>query len=204
MVSELWSQQKFDIERLKSHFREFVLPLEPVYQSPAFGGWSVLSSNGSYKDGWHRGHRLFNEDEKKTEQVKDAFIKAGIKRSQEYVVPTEICHGYLQEVMSQLSSHGLNPCRVRIIQLAAGMSSIWHRDYADHEYGVRLHIPIITNSGCFFETETEREHLVADGSAYFIAVNRVHRVINEGSTHRYHIVGDVKDTQGITKYHRYA
>lgn len=201
MVSELWSQQKFDIERLKSHFREFVLPLEPVYQSPAFGGWSVLSSNGSYKDGWHRGHRLFNEDEK--DSVLKDFSKSGIKRAREYVVPTEICHGYLQDVVDTVSSLGLQPCRVRIIQLAAGQSSIWHRDYADHEYGVRLHVPIITNSECFFETETEREHLAADGSAYFIAVNRVHRVVNGGSSHRYHIVADIKDTQGVTRYHRF-
>lgn len=193
---------KFDIEKLKDHLEKFVFPLQPVFQSEAFGGWSVLSSDGSYKDGWHKGHRIFDTNLPK-EIVLDSLRKENAKRSTEYVFPTEICVGYLQQVVEQLTSAGLEPHRARIIQLAAKSSSIWHRDALDSVYSVRLHIPIITNSGCYFETEDERDHLSADGSAYFLYVNRMHRVVNAGDSHRYHLVIDVKDSSNITQFHRY-
>lgn len=202
MVYELWSET-FPVEALQEHLKRHVFSLDPIYQSKAFGGWSVLSSNGSYQDGWHMGHQLYVPGLNQEDVLKN--LKAsGMKPGSEYVLPTEICQGPMLEVIDKIRSFGLDPRRARVIQLTPGLSSSWHRDAPDHLYAVRLHIPIFTNEGCFFETETERAHLPADGHGYFLYVNRVHRVVNHGTTYRYHLVVDVIDHRGITQFHRYA
>lgn len=199
MIYERWDKL-FDIEKLQAHLRDHVLPLEPVRQSPSFGGWSVLSANGSYRDGWQQGHKVLTA-ETTLEQARENLSGVGLKRPHEYKVPTEICHGYLLDLISELEQAGLYPRRARIIRLTPGMGSSWHRDCPDHHDAVRLHIPIITNEGCFFETETGRAHLPADGNAYFLRVNRMHRVMNNGTEYRYHFVADIRDTRHVSQFH---
>lgn len=176
----------FDIQKLRIHLEDIVFKKEITRQSSAFGGWSVLSSNGDYKDGWQKAH-LSNQPSVKFYQ---------------YKMETEICTGYLLDIIKKIRSLDLDPSRARLIKLSAGMSSVWHTDASPETYAVRLHIPIITNEGCYFETRNEREHLPADGSGYFIAVNREHRVINEGSIDRIHLVMNVEDKRPITQFHQ--
>lgn len=194
---------RFDIEKLRQHLREHVLKLEATYQSQAFGGWSVLSSDGTIQDGWQKGHLGMKQTMTKEELVQ-LMSSTYHKPLAEYVVPTEICHGYLLEIIEKIKSLGLSPRRARIIKLAAGLESVWHRDSPENTYAVRLHVPIITNPHCFFETETERAHLTADGSAYFLHVNRMHRVVNGGTEDRYHLVMNIVDKNGVTKHHRWT
>jgi hypothetical protein len=201
MISEKWNI-KFDINRLQEHLKQFVINKEITRQSSAFGGWSVLSSDGDYKDGWQQGHLLYREGV--SEELKKKTLSQIKKKFSEYTVETEICHGYLLEVIKTIRSYNLHPARARIICLTSEMECRWHRDAPEEIYAVRLHIPIITNDGCFFETETESEHLPADGSAYFIHVNREHRVVNKGKEDRYHLVMDVFDKNNITQFHHYA
>lgn len=191
---------KFYIQKLQQHIQEHVLGLDAVYQSPAFGGWSVLSSNSSYKDGWHMGHLGLKQQQTLNEALANVRNQGG-KTVAEYCYPTEICHGYLAEVMKQISEMGFEPKRARIIKLTAGLSSSWHRDAPDNIPCVRLHVPIITNPGCFFEVEGDMGHMVADGSSYLVKVNRMHRVFNQGDTDRFHLVMDVKDTKKISQFH---
>lgn len=191
------------MDRLISHLKEHVLPLEPERQSDAFGGWSVWSSNGSYRDGWQQGHRILAQNHLTEEERRRELTKLGLASPLDFRKPTEICHGYLAEVLKTIDLAGLYPRRARIIQLSPHSSSSWHRDAPDHIYMVRLHIPILTNPGCFFETETERAHLPADGRAYFLFVNGMHRVVNDGDTPRYHLVVDVNDTKKVTQHHQY-
>jgi hypothetical protein len=172
-----------------------------VQQSPSFGGWAVLSSNGEYKDGWLMGHKVIASEMSK-EALNENLKKVGFTEIENYKHPTEICHGYLQEVAEFLLSSGLNPRRMRVIRLTKGMSSSWHRDGPDNRYFVRLHVPIITNDGCIFETEEGASHLPADGSSYFLKVNRMHRVSNRGDTDRFHLVMDVWDTAEVSEHHR--
>lgn len=201
MIFEKW-ETKFDIEKLRDHLEKFVLPLESVQQSPSFGGWSVLSSNGDYKDGWLMGHKVISAEMTK-EMLNENLKKAGFNSIETYKHPTQICHGYLKEVADFLLQSGLNPRRMRLIRLTKGMSSSWHRDGPDNRYFVRLHVPIITNPGCLFETEEGPGHLAADGSSYFLKVNRMHRVSNQGDADRFHLVMDVWDTNGVSQYHRF-
>ena len=200
MIFEVLPTQ-FDVTRLVQYLHEHVLHLEPMLQSEAFGGWSVLSSNRSYKDGWHQGHKTMKKDAS-LDEVRNGLKNMGAKRSSEYAYPTEIYTGYMKEVIENISSMGLNPRRARIIRLTAGLASSWHRDAPEHFDFVRLHIPIITNFGCFFETESGRDHMSANGQSYFVRVNRLHRVVNEGQTDRFHLVMDVYDQNGVSQYHR--
>ena len=194
----------FDIEKLKLHLQEHVLPLPITNQADNFGGWSITSSDGDFRDGWNLKGREFVQ-KTQYDQSKDfvAQLKEQkIPTSFDFVKPTQICHGYFAEVIENIANKGLRPRRVRIIRLSAQSASTWHRDLPDHVYGVRLHIPIITNPGCFFECDDGKAHLPADGSAYLLRVNRMHRVSNDGDTHRYNMVMDITDKNQVSQYHR--
>lgn len=199
MISEKWNLG-LDIEKLQKHLKEHVFDKEITRQTAAFGGWSVLSYDGDYRDGWQQGHLL--QKENATEEQKAATRKSLSRRMIEYTRETDICSGYLKEVIDIFKENKLSPHRARIICLTAGQACSWHKDVSEEIYCVRLHVPIFTNSGCFFETPDEREHLAADGSAYFIYVNREHRVVNHGTTDRFHLVIDVKDEFNFTQHHR--
>jgi hypothetical protein len=191
----------FDITKLQNHLFANVLPREMVKQSEAFGGWSVLSLNGDYKDGWQKGHLYLD---KNTSEADKKRIAQQIPRPfNEYTVETEICTGELLNVINFVREKKLSPYRARISCLMANSASSWHIDAPPERYAVRLHIPLITNDRCFFQTRKEAEHLPADGSAYLIYVNREHRVINEGTTDRYHLIMDVKDIYQVSKFHRF-
>lgn len=199
MIAETWDF-KFDILKLQKHLQETVFCLPITAQSEAFGGWSVLSSKGDYRDGWQKGHFLYNPNI--GEEKKSEIQKTLTKPFSEYTTETEICTGYLKEVIDFIRSKDLKPARARISRLASGHSSSWHIDSQDHTYFVRLHIPIFTNEKCFFQTRDESQHLPADGSAYFLYVNREHRVVNDGDTDRYHLIMDVVDLNQNSKFHR--
>ncbi len=196
-----------DIEALRAQFLETVQALPPVLVSDYFGGWSILSATGDYKDGWHMMHTLYENGPISREELIRAAKAAGYVSTLLLNRPTAIHTGPLGGLVQQLSELGLNPRRARIIMLKAGGSSFWHRDGADDSYAVRLHVPIITNSGCLFEIETKdgivSEHLPADGSAYLIKVNRIHRVVNHGTTDRINFVANVYDTNRVSRDHRF-
>lgn len=193
----------YDVEKLKQHLKDHVAGLPITSQSPSFGGWSVTSSNGDFRDGWGQGHLVFeaNQFTNKNELLAE-LKKHSVLPSHAYSIPTEICHGYLHEVVKDIAERGFVPRRVRIIRLPAKASSAWHRDQPDEVFGIRLHVPIETNSYCFFECDEGKAHLPADGSVYVLRVNRMHRVYNDGDTARYHLVMDVDDTLGVSVHHR--
>jgi hypothetical protein len=127
----------------------------------------------------------------------------GIKPLDAYSKPTEICHGYLKEVIDTIVSKGLNPRRARVSLLRAQGRSSLHRDGADHEYAVRLHLPIFADEHSTFRCEEGSVHLKADGHAYLLRVNRMHQVFNESNEDRIHLIMSVRDTVGISQFHRY-
>lgn len=200
MIAEKWDL-KLSVDKLRDYLFKSVVDKEITQQSKAFGGWSVLSSDGDYRDGWVQGHLLYVPEV--SEDVKNQIRSQLNKRTTEYTYETEICTGYMKDVITLIRRSYLYPYRARVIRLSAGMASSWHRDAPNSTYAVRLHIPIVTNEGCFFETRSGREHLPADGSAYFLYVNNEHRVVNEGTADRFHLVMDVTDTLGISKHHRF-
>jgi hypothetical protein len=196
-----------DIARSRDELRQIRGTLEPFMVSKTYGGWSVTSSDGSYLDGWLKAGTRFTKvsDQMTREEFAKYSTESGrTKPILDYFKPTEACLPYLQTIVDTLESEGLYPRRVRLTLLKAGASSDWHSDAPTWMYAVRLHIPIETNSGCIFETETESAHLPADGSVYFLPVNTTHRVKNQGSEDRIHLIADVHDTKMYTEHHRYV
>lgn len=156
-----------DIDKLQDYFQRNISKLPSVQCRDSridYAGWAVTSHDGSTEDGIIRRIALNNGD-----------VSRGI-------APTNICCGYLAEVMEELEYYGLEPFRARIMQLESeGGEMPLHVD-ADNE-AWRLHIPIITNPDSFFEWQqedgrVESVHLPADGSAWLVRVDILHRAVN--------------------------
>lgn len=101
---------------------------------------------------------------------------------------------YLQQVMA---SFGEVLGRSRLMKLAPGAEVSLHVDFNYHWYTrVRIHIPVITNSGVIFFCGNERVHMNAGECWIFNSWNR-HRVINSGAEERVHLV---LDTAGSSRF----
>lgn len=191
-----------DIEKLKIQLETEIEKFPPIMQTRNFGGWSVLSSNGDISDGWQMGHKCFKETKDGTISDIEGLKKLQIMEEDAYSRPTEICRGYLADVLTELKKSGLEIFRARISLLKSGGETSIHRDGLDEFYHVRLHIPIKTNTDCFFATEEGRAHFPADGSGYLVKVNRMHAAMNYGKTDRYHLMMGIRDFKGVTEFHR--
>jgi hypothetical protein len=191
-----------DIEKLQAHLTAHVIPLDPVMVGPYFGGWSVWSSDGDYKDGFQRGQLMYEPSFMPGLTITEKATALGIKPREMYRVPTKICFGYLSELVEQIRAIGLEPARVRLSVLKAGGHSTNHRDAPLGRYSIRLHIPIFTNPKAVFVCEGEEVHMPANGSAYIVDVSREHQVFNRGSTDRIILLADIVDRPWITNFHR--
>ena len=180
-----------DGTKLRKQLEEQVLTVPITMQGPNFGGWSLTSTGGHFSDDWTYGCFIVN----------GAYDLEKVKTSNK---PTSLLRDYLKETIQKVSALGLNPLRCRISLLKANSKSVLHRDGADEQYMVRLHIPIVTNEGCAFLADGEAAHLPADGNGYLLSVNRMHQIVNTGSTDRYHLMMDVWDTEGASLHHRYS
>jgi hypothetical protein len=194
----------FDISRLQKFFLESILPLPPAVRSEAASGWSVLSATGSYLDGWQMDFLPYNGPlNRNPEWLPTTHEEQNVVSMQDCSRPTEICRDYMAEIIQRIEDLGFYPRRARIIRLPSGRSGNWHQDGSKSHYQVRLHIPILTNSRCFFETEEGEVHMPADGNGHFVHINRRHRVRNEGDQDRFHLVMNVWDTRHLSQHHRY-
>lgn len=193
---------QFDVKKLQDHVRTFVLPLAPHMVGPYFGGWSVLSSDGRYLDGWGSGEKSFDPAFMPGAAIEEKLAVLGVKPLDSYSNPTEVCHGYLKEVMDTIMGWNLNPRRARLSLLRANGKSTLHRDAPDADHTVRLHLPIFTNEDCTFRCEEGSAHMPADGHTYLLRVNRMHQVFNEGTEDRIHLIMAVRDKSCFSQFHR--
>ena len=206
---------KFDHAKLVEDVKKHVFPLGQQiiqgeeYETPAyhgFGGWSVTSRTGDWRDGWD----FFQNDEGEAMEVyfpkNDNNYKSlkffNIAHSMEHKNPTQACVGELASIVTQLEALGLYPRRVRITCLKARAKSLVHKDAGDSEYMARLHIPIITNPKCVFIMHGKNLHMEA-GKAYAVWVNDWHQIRNDSDEDRFHLLCDFYDTKGITKQFSY-
>ncbi len=175
-----------DVEALRAHYDKQIAPLPALaYKAndPSYVGWSVLSRDGTVEDGIRR--------------VSLDPAKQGIPMWQGNN-PTSICTGVLLDTVRQLQDKGLWLYRTRMMRLEPnGREMTFHRDAKNESW--RLHVPLYTNPGCFFEWQlpsgkVERIHFPADGRAYFVRVDVKHRAVNkmpEGAV-RVHLLGGVR------------
>jgi hypothetical protein len=206
---------KFNFEQLLKDVKEHVFPLGQQiiqgeeYETVAyhgFGGWSITSRSGDWKDGWD----FFQNDEGKELEVffpkNDNNYKSlkffNIAMSTEHDKPTQACKGEIAKLVKQIEELGFLPRRVRVTCLKAGAKSLVHKDADLNEYMARIHIPLITNPECVFIQNGKNLHMEA-GSAWMVWVNQWHQIRNDSTEDRYHIIMDAYDTKKITKFFKY-
>lgn len=206
---------KFDHAKLVEDVKQHVFPLGAQviqgeeYETLAyhgFGGWSITSRTGDWRDGWD----FFQNDEGEAMEVyfpkNDNNYKSlkffNIAHSMEHRNPTQACVGELASIVNQLEDLGLYPRRVRVTCLKAGAKSLVHKDADDNEYMARVHIPLITNKKCVFVSEGQNLHMEA-GKAYAVWVNNWHQIRNDSDEDRFHLLCDFYDTKGVTKQFSY-
>lgn len=206
---------KFDHAKLVEDVKQSVFPLGDQiiqgeeYETKAyngFGGWSITSRTGDWRDGWE----FFQNDEGEAMEVyfpkNDNNYKAlkffDIAHSMEHKNPTEACVGEIASIVTQLENLGLTPRRVRVTCLKAGSKSLVHRDGDENQYMARIHIPLITNPKCVFICDGVTLHM-QPGKAYAVWVNTWHQIRNDSNEDRYHLMCDFYDTKGITNNFSY-
>jgi hypothetical protein len=207
-----------DIDQLRADVEQHVFPLgQQIIQGEdyetkdyhGFGGWSLQSRSGDWRDGWE----FFNGSE--NAELKQVFFPdAGpnyktqkyfdIAHSLEHKNPTQACVGEIKKVLEQLDSMGLYPRRARVSCLQAHSKSLVHKDGYGNEYMARIHIPVITNKKCIHICEGENLHMPADGSVYIMWVNTWHQIRNDSDQDRYHIIMDAYDVGHVTEGFRYT
>lgn len=200
--------EKIQLDVNISELIESLIPLfekySPVVRSPAVSGWAIQSTNSSYKDGWSMDFCPYNGPQNiGPTWTPQSQTERSLRPIQDYVLPTELTTKSMSHLLRRLEEMGFNPRKARIIKLSAGTESTWHQDGSRKFYQVRLHIPLKTESTCFFETKAGRYHMPADGSAYLVHINKPHRVVNPSSLDRYHFVTNIWDQKEITRHHRY-
>lgn len=195
----------YDIPQIVSELKPILDSYSPAIRSQAMAGWAIQSTDGSHLDGWGFDFCPFNgpgncgptwtPQNEQEEKLKDV---------QKYTQPTQILTPSIRQIIASLEEKGFCPRKARIIRLSPKSSSVWHQDGSSKFYQVRLHIPLITNSECFFETQQGRVHMEADGAGYLVHINRQHRVYNQGEQYRFHFVCHVWDTKHLSKEHCYS
>jgi hypothetical protein len=205
----------FDLAKLQADVKQHVFTLGrqviqgEEYETPAyhgFGGWSLTSRTGDWKDGWD----FFQNDEGEAMEVyfpKDrdnyeALKFFDIAHSMEHKNPTQGYVGEIARVIDEITLLGLTPRRVRVTCLKARAKSLVHRDSDSDDYMARLHIPLFTNNKCVFICNGVNLHMEA-GKAYAVWVNQWHQIRNDSDEDRYHIIMDFYDTKKVTKTFHY-
>lgn len=162
---------KVDIDEMRRDFEASIrrIPAVPYHHAGLpYEGWAITSRDGSASDGVKRisgKERVLN----------------GVK-VEGATIPTELCTDFIRGVLKQLQARGLKCFRVRYMKMGSeGFDMNFHRDAKRESW--RLHIPLYTNEHCFFEWETKergkvKKHLPADGSAYLVRVDELHRGAN--------------------------
>ena len=209
-------QLTVDIEKLRQEVKESVFTLGDQviqgeeYETPkynGFGGWSLMSRNGDYRDGWEAIQTEAGTSLENMLPTPELIMKAhkhfNIAHSLEHDKPTQGYVGYIREVIDTLKDMGLTPRRARITCLKAGCKSLVHKDADTTEYMARLHIPLWTNKKCVHICDGTSLNMKADGHPYIIWANLWHQIRNDSDEDRYHILMDVYDTKQITKNFKY-
>ncbi len=219
----LWKQKIFceklpvtvDVNQLREYFLANIIdtlpavwqgtydPIKEVYLTTAmlsdenipkfWGGWSLQSFDGEYTSAWEPGHWRIPQNNFK--------VKVRLKRPDiEQTMPTQICKGPFFELIDQMSKLGFCPHRARIVCVPKQTALAWHVDTSTPEvYTARVHVPLITNEKCYFESETERFKMAADGSVYILNNNLMHRFVNDSDSHRFHVIFNAFDTKCMSQ-----
>jgi hypothetical protein len=164
----------------------------PVMQDDAFGGYSLQSQTGDWKDGFEFAYSY----------IRNTGNGNSIGREpHEYNKRTAVCEKYFSDYIDKLEELNFYPRRTRLTLVKAGSEMTWHQDAPMGSYCVRLHLALVTNSEVAFQTkDNDNVHIPRDGYLYALDTSTMHRSVNYGSTDRWHIISEVWDEAGITEH----
>jgi hypothetical protein len=211
---------KFDVDKLRQDLIEKVMPLGDQiiqgedYELPhlgyrGFGGWSITSRTGDWRDGWDYFQTNLDDEALEVFASKNGIANwqalkfFNINHSMECDKPTQAYVGEFASIVDQMVALGLHPRRVRVTCLKARSKSLVHRDAGDQDYMCRIHIPIISNKKCVFICKGINLFM-EPGKVYPTWVNDYHQIRNDSDEDRYHLICDFYDTKGVTKSFKYG
>jgi len=176
---------KVDITDLRNYYASTVLQspgTDHVEGLATYQGWALTSRDGSLADGV------------KANRTGPALTNA--------TTPTSLCTGVMRETLEKVEGLGLKHFRARVFRLDHGYPMEFHIDVKHEAW--RLHIPIITAETSLFQWELANgeivsAHLPADGRAWLVRVDQLHRAVNtkEGAGDRVHVVLSIE--RGCTR-----
>ena len=172
----------FDISRLRKDL-EIVLK-KKKFETPGVSNFGAISLNQipgddqSTKGNNMRGVYWTKPDESGKEVARDI----NIDESKYTKLVSEFENTYFSEVYSTLKKN-FKIGRIRLLIKQPRSSLSWHRDPEP-----RLHIPIITNTGCMMVIENIAKHLPADGAVTITNNTKYHNFFNGGEEDRIHLV----------------
>ena len=204
-----------DIEKLRREITDLKEELgQPVTQGEefetaeykGFGGWSLLSRTGDWRDGWETFQapdgRKFESFLPTEELTLKALKYFHMCHSLEHDKPTQGYVGEIRKVLNHIKELGFHPTRARISRMKAHGKSLVHTDCEIGEYMARIHIPIWSNPDCAFIANGHHLYM-QPGKVYIVWVNIWHQIRNDSDLDRYHIIMDAYDTKKITKHFKY-
>lgn len=100
---------------------------------------------------------------------------------------------------SVLTSFDTKPLSIRLMRLGPKSEIKEHRDYDLDENEVRLHIPILTNSGVHFYLN-KKEVAMKAGECWYLRLSDPHQVINDSDQARVHLVMDLELNEWLRKF----
>ncbi len=205
MIYEKLEGFHVDVEELRNtyNYMRSVFKMDYAYDD-YFGGWSIQSWNGKFTDGWERKPVTYLDKNGEEKVDFEKSMAVDTRSVDQCNVRTELCFGQTDEILNKLEGLGLHPRRARYSRLSPQSILPYHRDCDESMYQVRLHIPIITNPDCVFISEEGEAHMPADGSGYLVKVNELHSSANRSDDYRTHIIINVWDTRGVTKFNKYT
>jgi len=188
---------KVDIASIIDFFEKEVKKYPKEYQFPKnfHGGWSIQSNTGDISDGWQIGgatssDKGFRLSKKFENFIKDTFPNA---HTTKFLTPTPLYQGPMKKLIEDLESLNFKARRTRIADLEPGGVDNWHIDNGFKETW-RAHIAVITNDQSFFQWKVNNQileyNIPIDGHLYLARIDKNHRVSNQGSTIRTHIIFD--------------
>lgn len=175
----------FDIKRLRSDL-EIILK-KKKFNSPGITHFGAIPLNQIPNDEESiKGHNIRGKywtipDETGKEVSRDFDIDES-KYTQ--LIP-EFHNTYFKEVYDTISKR-FKLGRVRLLLKEPRSTLSWHKDPEP-----RLHIPIITNLGCYMVIENIAKHLPADGTVTITNTTKYHNFFNGGEQDRIHLVACV-------------
>lgn len=190
---------QFDIQELKDFYTEISKTYPktvPVVKNPEYGGWTLLSDSGDYRDGWQQG---------------GAYVAGGRRFEKLAAHDTQTVGTQLfqypeaQKALNTFFSLGLKPIRTRIAEIESGGRLNWHIDYPDPVFNVRwrAHLVVITNESARFkwrrtpESEVRELALPDDCHLYLVRVDVEHCVESKAGV-RVHLISDFEILDGTT------